>query len=81
MSFSGFVPYGKSCWNYEYYVHLFTNIDFDNFQVNLEGNRCKNKIVLTKPPHSTPTYTMPKAYIYDTWTLYTINLNPYVSEL
>ena len=51
----------KSNQNYEYYVHLFPNVDFGNSLVNLEGTRCKSKTTLTKPPHSTPTYAVPKS--------------------
>ena len=46
------------------YIYL-TNIDLD-FQVNLEGSTGKDKTALTKPPHLTPTYTMPKTHTYDT---------------
>ena len=80
-SFSGLAPYGKSSQNYEYYIQSFTNMDLYHFLVNLEGYICKRKIVLTKPPHSTPTCAMPNTYTCDTWTMYMINLNPYVSEV
>ena len=49
--------------------------------VDFEGNRCKSKTALTKPPHLTPTYATPKTYTYDTWTQYMINLNPYVNDM
>ena len=59
-SFSGLAPYRKSSQNYEYYVQLFPNVDFNSFLINLEGNRFKGKTALTKQPHSTPSYTMAK---------------------
>ena len=65
MSFSGLAYYEKSSWNYEYYIYLFTNVDINNFLINLEGHICKSNIVLTKSPHSTPTHAMPHTYAYD----------------
>ena len=41
MSFSGLEHCGKSSCNYDYYVHLCTNIDIDNFLNNLEGHVVK----------------------------------------